>query len=215
MKAQPWLCTACRYGNHVAGKAKELEKEYHDKRRNVSKPALHEQAQSQRRNPSLAPTEYCESDETEEEGTAPFIAPPGLPDPLIEETRIGEVVGCQTDATAKAENRLHSRCKQIKDARPFEVIITDKNSSELSGQKRLSILSWNAGPKRGEVTSSTVGSFHVIMVQEAQTHCNEIRTSAEKEFHIYQGAGQLTLHNKSSFEIDGVKIQEEIQGTSM
>ena len=51
-----------------------------------------------------------------------------------------------------------------------EVIITDKNSSELSGQKRLSILSWNAGPKRGEVTSSTVGSFHVIMVQEAQTH---------------------------------------------
>ena len=30
-----------------------------------------------------------------------------------------------------------------------------RNSSELGGQKRLSILRWNAG----------VGSFHVIMVQ--------------------------------------------------
>ena len=103
----------------------------------------------------------------------------------------------------------------MKDARLFEGIITDKNSSELSGQKRLSISSWNAGPKRGEVTSSMVGSFHVIMVQEAQTHYHEIITDAEQQFHIYQGAGQLTLHNKSSFEPEGVKIQEEIQGTSM
>ena len=147
--------------------------------------------------PWLAPTESCESDETEDEGTAPFIAPPGLPDPLIEETRIGEVVGCQTGATAKAENRLHPRYKQIKDARPFEGIITEKNSSEPSGQKRLSILSWNAGPKRGEVTSSMVGSFHVIMVQEAETHYHEIITGAEQQFHIYQGAGQLIIYNKT------------------
>ena len=39
-------------------------------------------------NPWLTPTESRESDETEDEGTAPFIAPPGLLDPLIEETRI-------------------------------------------------------------------------------------------------------------------------------
>ena len=142
-------------------------------------------------------------------------APPGLSDRLIEETRIREVVGCRTDETAKAENRLHLWCKQMKDARPFEGIITDKNSGELSGKKRLSILSWNAGPKRGEVTSSMVGSFHVIMVQEVETHYHEITTGADQHFHIYQGAGQLILYNKSTFEPEGVEIQEEIQGTSI
>ena len=167
------------------------------------------------RNPWRTPSESCESDETEDEGTEPFRAPPGLPDPLIEETRIREVVGCQTDETAKAENRLHPRYKQVKDARPFEGILTDKNSSELGGQKPLSVSSWNAGPNRGDVISSMVGSFHVIMVQEAETHYHEIITGAEQQFHIYQGAGQLILYNKSTFESEGVKIQEEIHGTSI
>ena len=148
------------------------------------------------RNPWRTPKESCESDETEDGGWEPFGVPPGLPDRLIEETRIREVVGCWTDETAKAENRLHPRYKQMKDARPFEGILTDKNSSELGGQKRLSISSWNAGPKRGEVTSSMVGSFHVIMVQEAQTHYHEIITSPDQQFHIYQGAGQLIFYNK-------------------
>ena len=40
------------------------------------------------RNPWLTPTKFCESDETEDEGTAPFWVPPGLPDAWIEETRI-------------------------------------------------------------------------------------------------------------------------------
>ena len=70
----------------------------------------------------------------------------------------------------------------MKDARLFEGIITDKNSSELSGQKRLSISSWNSGPKRGEVTSNMVRSFHVIMVQEAETHYHESITGAEQQF---------------------------------
>ena len=87
----------------------------------------------------LMHTEFCESDETEDEGTAPIWVPPGLPDAWIEETRIREVVGCQTDVSAKAEKRLQPRYKQIKDAMRFEGIITDKNSSELRGQKRLSI----------------------------------------------------------------------------
>ena len=90
-------------------------------------------------NPRRTPTESCESDETEDEGWEPFGAPPGLPDRLIEGTRIREVDGSRTDETAKADNRLHPRYKQTKDARPFEGINTDKNSSELSGKKRLSI----------------------------------------------------------------------------
>ena len=39
-------------------------------------------------NPWRTPTESCESDETEDEGLEPFRVPPGLLDPLIEETRI-------------------------------------------------------------------------------------------------------------------------------
>ena len=61
------------------------------------------------RNPWFTLTESCESDETEDEGTAPFRPPPEPPDPVIEEARIREVVGCQTDGTAKAENPLHPR----------------------------------------------------------------------------------------------------------
>ena len=72
-------------------------------------------------NTPTEPRESCESDKTEDEGVKPFKAPPGLPDPLIEETRIRPSrFGCQTDVTAKAETRLHPRYKQMKDARPFE-----------------------------------------------------------------------------------------------
>ena len=80
-------------------------------------------------------------------------------------------------------------------------------------QKRLPILSWNAGPKRGKVANSIVGSFQVIFAQEAETVCHEIITNAEQEFHIYQGADQLILC-KNTFEPGGVKIQEEFSGTS-
>ena len=84
------------------------------------------------RNPWDTPTESCESDKTEVE-VMQFRAPPRLPDPPIEETRIREsMLGCQTDVTAKADSRLHPRYKQMKDARPFEAIVGDKSRSELS-----------------------------------------------------------------------------------
>ena len=82
----------------------------------------------------------------------------------------------------------------MKDARPFEGIVSDKSSSELSEQERLSILSWNAGPQRGKVANSMVGSFHVITVQEAETDHHEIITNGGQQFHIYQGADQLILY---------------------
>ena len=63
--------------------------------------------------------------------------------------------GCQIDATAKAESRLRLRYQQMKDARPFEEFVSVKNSDELSDQKRLSILSWTAGPKRGKVAKAS------------------------------------------------------------
>ena len=56
----------------------------------------------------------------------------------------------------------------------------------------------------------------MIMVQEAQTHYHEIITSTDQQFHIYQGAGQLIFYaTRAPLEPEGVKIQEEIQGTSM
>ena len=85
----------------------------------------------------------------------------------------------------------------------------------LNKQMRLSILSWNAGTKRGEVTNSMIESFHVIIIEEAETHCNETRTSAEQQCYIYWGANQLVLCCESTFGPEGVKKQEEIPGTSI
>ena len=122
--------------------------------------------------------------------------------------------GCQTNVTAKAESRLHPRYKQMKDTRPFDGIVSAKSSDELCDQTRLSILSLNAGPKGGQVDNSVVGSFHVILVQEAESHCREIVTRTEQQLHVYQGADQLILFHKNTFEPEGAKIQEEILGTS-
>ena len=60
-----------------------------------------------------------------------------------------------------------------------------ESKGDLNKQVRLSIFSWNAGTKRGEVTNSMIESFHVIIIEEAETHCNEIRTSAEQQCYIY------------------------------
>ena len=71
-------------------------------------------------NPWLTPTESCESDETENEEVKPFKAPPGLPDILIEETRLREpMLECQTGVTAKVVSHLHPRYTQMKDKRVF------------------------------------------------------------------------------------------------
>ena len=59
-----------------------------------------------------------------------------------------------------------------------------------------------------------VGSFHVLLVPEAESHFREIVTSAEQQFHANQGADQLILCNTSTFEPESVQIQEEISGTS-
>ena len=96
---------------------------------------------------------------------------------------------------------------------PFEGIVSDKSSSELSDQKRIPILSWNVGPMRETAADSVEGSFHVIMVHLAETVCHEIITNAEQRFHIYHCADHLILFHKSTFEPEGVKIPEEIPGT--
>ena len=48
--------------------------------------------------------------------------------------------------------------------------------------------------------------FHVILVQEAELHSHEMATSAEKQFHVYQGADLLILFQENTFKPDGPKI---------
>ena len=76
---------------------------------------------------------------------------------MAEAVKILRSRGLGADVTAKAESRLHARYEQMKDARPFHGILSDKSSSERSDHTRLSILGWNAGPKRGKVAYSVVG----------------------------------------------------------
>ena len=98
---------------------------------------------------------------------------------MTEETWIRESrVGCQNRESGESSG--HPRYKQTKEAMPHERIVSDKSSSEPSDQKRLSIQSWKAGPKRGKVANSMVGSFHVILVQRTESHHGEIATSTEQ-----------------------------------
>ena len=133
------------------------------------------------RDPWLTPTESCESDETEVE------------DVPSRRTEVREPMhGCQPGVTTNVERHVHPRYKQMEDIRPFDWIVSVKISDEQSDQTRLSILGWNAGQKRGNVARRVMGSFHVVLLRDAESHCHEIAASAEQQFHI-QGADQLLL----------------------
>ena len=47
----------------------------------------------------------------------------------------------------------------MKDARPFEGIVSDTSSSEVSDRKRLSVLSWNAGQREKQSREQHGGIF--------------------------------------------------------
>ena len=200
--SESWIEPCCWKSE---GAREGVSREDEEMFRRLTLPELARRTVPKERNSWHTPTGSCESDETEDEGTAPFWAPPGLPDPLIEERRIREVVGCQTDVTAKAENRLQPRYKQIKDAMRFEVIITDKKQQRAG---------WPETPLDFKLERG---------IEERRSYKQHGRTSprdhgprgGDANKHICQGAGQLILYNKSTFEPEGVKIHEEIQGTSM
>ena len=65
----------------------------------------------------------------------------------------------------QAEGRLLPIPLQMKVFLPF----ADKCSEELECPKRLFLLSWNAGPRRGGVASSTLRSFRVTIVTDGAT----------------------------------------------
>ena len=85
-----------------------------------------------------------------------------------------ELHGCQKGVADNAENHLHPRYKQMKDIRPFEGTKAEQACDRLRDHTRLSILNWNAGLHRGNVTNRVVASHHVILLQEADSHFLEM-----------------------------------------
>ena len=84
----------------------------------------------------------------------------------------------------------------MKEINPFEGVIAEQVIDRLSDQTLLSILSWNAVLKRGKVTNSVVGSYHVTVLLETESHFHEIAETAAEQVHMYQGADQLIMFQK-------------------
>ena len=99
----------------------------------------------------------------------------------------------------------------MKDIRPFEEIFVKQASDRLSDQTRLSIMSRNAGLKRGKVTNCVVD---VVLLQEAESHFHEIAENAAEQFHMYHGADQLILFHNNTFDPGGVETEGKIPGPS-
>ena len=84
---------------------------------------------------------------------------------------------------------------------------------KISGRLRRSYLKkqargWERGgstrlSRKGKVTNSVVGSHHVTLLQEAESHL-EIANIATEQFRVYHGADQLFLFHKNTFEPGGV-----------
>ena len=81
-------------------------------------------------------------------------------------------------------------------------------------QTRLSMLSWNAGLKKGKVTNTVVGSYHTLRLQESESDFDGIAEIAAEQFHINRSADQLILFHEKTFEPGGVTTEGEIPGTS-
>ena len=71
----------------------------------------------------------------------------------------------------RIERRFLPRLLQMR-----AVVLFMMGSSLTSSAESLRLKSGTARPRRGEVTSGILGSFHVIIVQEAQTHFSECST---------------------------------------
>ena len=92
--------------------------------------------------------------------------------------------------------------------------MAEQTGDRLKDQRRLSIWRWSARLKRCKVTNSVVCSYHVILLQETESHLYEIAKIATEQFRIYHCVDQLILFHKNTFEPDGVKTEEESPGTS-
>ena len=54
-----------------------------------------------------------------------------------------------------------------------------------------------------------------MLLQEAESHCDEVTQIATEQFHIFHGADQLILLHRNTFKFGGVMTGEEvIPGTS-
>ena len=68
--------------------------------------------------------------------------------------------------------------------------------------------------KRGKVTECVLGSFCVILLQEAESHVEETMRIATERFHVQGGADQLILFQRNTFLLGGLVIEREVAGFS-
>ena len=76
------------------------------------------------------------------------------PRPSSKEARASDWWIRESGATVPAKAPANKGCCFF-----YDGIVFDKLSGELETQKRLSLLSWTAGPRRSGVTSGILGSF--------------------------------------------------------
>ena len=118
--------------------------------------------------------------------------------------------GCQTGVTTKVGSHLHVRYEQMKDMRPFEEIDSEK-ISELMGQRRASQSRAGTRDQREQSCKQRGGLTTRFPLQQADSHFQMNERTAERQFHIYQGADQLILYHKNTLP-GGVKNEEMTPG---
>ena len=90
---------------------------------------------------------------------------------------------------------------------PSEYKLDTSNPNRLLEQTRISILTWNPGPRRGTpgaIERHIVGKWHVIALQGA-IECLQHDTLTNR-FHVSHNTGCAVLFNKDTFHPD-VRVQ--------
>ena len=150
------------------------------------------------RNPWNTPTESCESDDDGSRRSDAVQSPSWLAGQRSESRGSDARVDRRNkdprvDARVPDRRNLEggeSSAPDVQTSEGRKAVRGDRRRQEqqrAERQKRLSILSWNAGQKRGKTANCVVGPFHMILVQEAETHCHDIVTRAKQQFHYPPG----------------------------
>ena len=69
--------------------------------------------------------------------------------------------------------------------------------------------------KRVKVTECVLCSVHVMLVQEAESHVEEMMRIATERFHVQSGADQLILFHRNTILLGGFAIERGVAGFSL
>ena len=92
-------------------------------------------------------------------------------------------IDCTIGGKQQSKNSIHREVKAQRDKTLCDRIVIHAHNDALTSQMRLSIPRWSAGAKRSDVTGSTTECFHVIMIQETETHDHGIWRNEQQQSH--------------------------------